>query len=353
MSRILKVSLIIGICVLLVVTLFIWAIKNAIHETVLDDQYPKGLYNKVTISPNEDKVAFSYIRRREGSIYLADSKGDIKRLTKPKKNYHFINPKFFDNGQQIMYLSSSYNKELKQAIHTMNIDGSRIKRLTPEEELVTEAVVSHYDNKIYYIKADEFYAKHPGEAAIPRDYDLYSIEIDGSNKQKMTNFSSLHISDLSISSDGNKLGMVLSPYDKNEKPIKANINNSSKEEEYVVYDITTNRFVALPVPFSGYDATFPTLSPDGNKVAFNDDIYSEDEFFEYESSKLSELNIQSKEITVLSNLPTESIVYADENTLYFVYDKNKEDDKEDLRLAKIKSDGTGFTEVFSFKEIMR
>jgi Tol biopolymer transport system component len=353
MSRILKLCLIIGITVLLVVTLYIWALKNIIHQTVLDDQYPEGLYNKVTISPNEDKVAFSYFKNREGAIYLVDSKGDIKRLTKPKKNYHFINPIFFDDGKQIMYLSSSYQKELKQAIYIMNVDGTSIKRLTPEEEIVTEAVVSQKDNKIYYIKAEEFYAKHSGEATIPRDYDLYTIEMDGSNKQKLTNFSSQHISDLSISSDGKKLGMVLSPNDKNENPINANIKNSSKEEEYVVYDIKTNKFIALPVPLSGYDATFPTLSPDGNKVAFNNDIYSEDEFFEYESSELSELSTRNMEIVILSNLMTESIVYADDNTLYFVYDKDNDDEKEDIRLAKIKSDGTGFTEVFSFDEIMK
>jgi Tol biopolymer transport system component len=353
MSRKLKIGLTVGITIFIGLAILIWVGFNAIQkEIVLSDTYPEnGPYKKVAISPNEERIAFSYFKKREGSIFIADNKGDVKELARPKPGYHYINPMFFENGKQLLFLSSSYEDELKQRIYIMNVDGTGLKRLTPENELVTEAVISPNGNKVYYIKAAEFYGEHPGVAAIPHDHDLYSIDIDGTNNERITNFSTEFMLDLSISEDGEKLGMVLDPYDKNDKPIKADIKNSKNEEEYVVYDIISKKFTALPVPLSGgiYE-TVPMLSPNGKKVAFNNDRISEDDYFDYE---LSEMDLETQEITSISSLDIESKVYTDDNTLYFIYDKDDDEEKQDLRLAKINSDGSGFSDVFNFNEMMK
>ncbi|MFD2444087.1 hypothetical protein ACFSO7_08825 [Bacillus sp. CGMCC 1.16607] len=353
MTRKRKIGLTVGLTIFIGLAFLIWfGFKGIMKEVVLSDTYPENNpYKRVSISPDDEQIAFSYFKNRKGAIYLADKKGNVKELAKPKKSYHYIDPMFFADGQKLLFLSSSYEKELKQAIYIMNVDGTRIKRLTPEDELVTEAVISPKGNRIYYIKAAEFYAEHPGVAAIPYNYDLYSIDINGSNIHRITKFSSDFIHDLSISADGTKLGMILEPFDKNDNPIKANILNSTKETEYVVYDIKTNEFTALSVPLSGgiYE-TFPVISPNGKKVAFNNDRTPEDENYDVE---LSEFDISTGKISPLSKLETESMVYANDNTLYFIYDTDRDFDKRNLRLGKINSDGSGFSEVINFNEMMK
>jgi Tol biopolymer transport system component len=258
---------------------------------------------------------------------------------------------FFQNGQKLLFLSSSYKDELKQAIYIMNVDGTGIKRLTPENELVTEAVISPNGKRIYYIKAAEFYGEHPGVAEVPHGYDLFSIEIDGSNNRRITNFSTEFMLDLSISHDGDKIGMILDPFDENKNRINVNIKHSTDEVEYVIYDINSKEFTALQVPLSaGLYETVPVLSPGGNKVVFANDKIEDDYYFDYE---LSEMDLETKKITPLSSLDIISKAYADDKTLYIIYDKDKKEDKMDLKLAEINSEEIEFTDLFRFTEKMK
>ncbi|MFD2444715.1 hypothetical protein ACFSO7_12140 [Bacillus sp. CGMCC 1.16607] len=62
-----------------------------------EDYYPKqGIYGGTSISPNEEEIIFSYFKKGKGAIYLTDLKGNVTRLTSPRKDDH-INPIFSNN----------------------------------------------------------------------------------------------------------------------------------------------------------------------------------------------------------------------------------------------------------------
>ncbi|MFD2444714.1 TolB family protein [Bacillus sp. CGMCC 1.16607] len=225
----------------------------------------------------------------------------------------------------------------------MNKDGSENKRLTSEDEIVTDAIFSPDGKRIYLIKAKEFYAAHSGVAAGLHAYDLFSMNVDGTDEQRLTSFSSEWMSDLSITADGEKLGMIMIPYNGNKKVIK--IEGSSKGTDFIIYDINTKELLAYGETNLFSNAT---LSPNGKKVA-----YSESGQEPYELVERDILSGIKRQITNLQSY-AEHPIYLNENTLYFIYDRNNKDGSyEEEIVAKINSDGSGFMEVLNFNNIMK
>src|SRR5690625_7436817 len=68
-------------------------------------QYYTGLGDEISLSPDDQKIAFSYYRGGEEGIYTANMDGSHveKVVSDEKKQLH--NPKYMSDGEQILYLA--------------------------------------------------------------------------------------------------------------------------------------------------------------------------------------------------------------------------------------------------------
>lgn len=86
-------------------------------------------------------------------------------------------------AKRILYLSRDNNRI--QSLYTANVDGTNPKKISESSQHVSEAVFSDDNETIFFsgTPAEEF-QKSEGESQ--EGYDLFSVKIDGTSMQKLT-----------------------------------------------------------------------------------------------------------------------------------------------------------------------
>lgn len=182
------------------------------------------------ISHDGSKILFYSGKVDFTGLYIMDFEGkNITRLT--YINEYISRAEFLPNDSQIIF---SYGNK----IYKMNVDRSNIQSLMNKDESGDLPNLSIDGTKIVYV-------------SFSNNWGIYTMDIDGGNKIKLTTNNYFMDFSPSLSSDGKKI-VFCSDRDGNEEIYKMNSDGSEQKR------LTNNE---------GYDE-FPLISPDGSKIAY-------------------------------------------------------------------------------------
>ncbi len=137
------------------------------------------------ISPDNKSLVISVSNGENAALYIYsfdDNKFD--RLTDTKGYYS--RPVFSPKGDKVIFLSKGISSETSD-LFSVNLANNEVKKLTDGKIYVTEAAFEP-NGKILYTGAGTITNYSPLARKAPHDIDLYSIEQDGANSKKLTDF---------------------------------------------------------------------------------------------------------------------------------------------------------------------
>ncbi len=155
------------------------------------------------ISPDDREILFSWYKKGRASLYVADiNGGNVRRLTSAKRESH-IEAVYSHDGSKILFLT--YREKPGRpfsSICVMDANGSNLQRLTSGKQHITEAVFAPDGNTIYYLRSNFFGHYSPLVGSRPHEFDIYSINIDGTGCRQLTSLHEYEMFGLSVTSDG-------------------------------------------------------------------------------------------------------------------------------------------------------
>ncbi|CAM3866432.1 TolB family protein [Mesobacillus zeae] len=266
-------------------------------------KYFTGLGNKISLSHDDRKFAFSYYQDGKEAIYASRTEGGkTEKLTNPAKDRH-RQPVFSSDGKKILYLSA--NPDKVQSLHIMNADGSHDKKLTNDKLSVGGAIFSADGKQIFF---SGFPSKELGKAEgeSKEGSDLFSVSIDGKNQKKLTDQDFYTMENLMLSSNGDKI--ILKDFD--------------DLKEYDLKDTSVSSSSILgKLPSQSYNIA---MSPDNIKAAYtavtkeskNSSLYKYELFFtDFGTGK-------KKQLTNLKSAIDSPVFFHKENKIAFLHNTN-------------------------------
>jgi len=156
------------------------------------------------VSANEKSLAISISSEQGSFIYQYSMENKkLKQLTKKKNSYH-SRPMYSPDGKKIVFLSKQIEREESQ-ISILDLPTNRIKLLNTGEAYVTEAIFHPDGKKIIFCGASFIGNYSPMARKDPHDIDIYSINVDGTDLKKITDFGAYELSSLSLNESGEKI----------------------------------------------------------------------------------------------------------------------------------------------------
>ncbi|UYZ23881.1 TolB family protein [Mesobacillus jeotgali] len=262
-------------------------------------KYHTGLGSGLAISKDDQHIAFSYFNNGSSAIYTARQDGtDVKRVSNPDQVYH-SNPQFSSDGRKILYLSR--NKDRIQSLYTANVDGTNPKKLSDNSQHISGAVFSDDSETIFFssMPAEES-LKSEGETK--EGFDLFSVKIDGSGMQQLTDRDFYTMESLIFSAE--KKEIIFKDFD--------DINAFDLEDQRVY---TSDLHGKMP-----NDVFNLTLSPERNAVAYTmvAGESKENSLYEYELFYQDLQNGEKKRLTDLNTSVVSPQFFNEENEILFL-----------------------------------
>lgn len=138
------------------------------------------------ISPDNKTLVLSVSSGEKSSLYIYSfADNSLTQLTDTKGYYS--RPVFSPKGDKVIFLSKGLSSQTSD-LCSINLDNKQIKKLTDEKVYVTEAAFLPNGEKILYCGAGTITNYSPMARKAPHDIDLYSMEQDGNNSKKLTDF---------------------------------------------------------------------------------------------------------------------------------------------------------------------
>lgn len=138
------------------------------------------------ISPDNKSLVISVSNGESSTLYIysfADNK--LAQLTDSKGYYS--RPVYSPKGDKVIFLSKGLSSETSD-LCSITLDNKQIKKLTDGKVYVTEASFLPNGEKILYCGAGTITNYSPLARKAPHDLDLYSMEQDGTNSKRLTDF---------------------------------------------------------------------------------------------------------------------------------------------------------------------
>ncbi|MFS0643927.1 TolB family protein [Siminovitchia sp. 179-K 8D1 HS] len=289
-----------------------------------DDPYRHftGLGEKISVAPDDSKIAFSYYADGKESIYTANRDGNHAKKISDSKNRRDHAPKYSPDGKKLVYLSE--DPEGIQTLRVINQDGSEERQLTDDKIHVADAIFSQNGQTIYFVavEADEF---KKGEES-REGFDLFSIGSNGRKMRKLTDADHFSMNHLSLSPDGKTI--YYSEFDgEKERLYSYSLEGGKGNAELSI----------LPKEENAPSFYEPQLSPDGQHLAFTDvsKESQESSTFKYD---LFLLDLETKNVERLTDLKkavTSPAFFHKENKIAFLENTNWPKDPAVYRLKTI------------------
>ena len=209
-------------------------------------------------------------------IWLTDSDGTNRRMiSKSKYTYEdYSEPTWSPDGTKIAFIASRDSIEF--FIYRMDSDGSNATKITPliDDQIVFNLKWCPEGSKIMY----------DSQTRTSRDYKIMVMDSDGSNVMKLTETGDAYNS--IWSQDGSKIAF--------ERAIPEG------KQIWVMDPDGSNKMRLMPqevkFPYAGYNYSQSTWNPDGSKIAFVTNRYSDYEYFD-----IVVLNLQDSSIRTLTD----------------------------------------------------
>ena len=179
----------------------------------------EGLAPYISISPDDNKILFSWYQNGKASLYVADVNGsNVQRLTSAK-NESYIEAVYSHDGSKILFLAYRENDGRPFSdICIMDANGTNLQRLTSSKQYINEAIFSPDGKTIYYLQSNFFGHYSPITGSRPHEFDIYSINLNSTSPRRITNLHEYEMFGLSVTSDGRHLLFGSGPLDPERRP---------------------------------------------------------------------------------------------------------------------------------------
>lgn len=154
-----------------------------------------GLFD---VSADDKNILFSMINGNNSAIYQIGINGKEFHQIASSVDSNFFNPKYSKISKKILFIGRPKNLSFNSVIYVANPDGTQIEKLTDGKEIISEAIFSQCEDKIYYCKANEYGHSSPIGSDEAHDLDIYSINLLDKKVEKVTNLNAygiFHISE--------------------------------------------------------------------------------------------------------------------------------------------------------------
>lgn len=279
-------------------------------------KYYTGLGSGLAISEDDQLIAFSYFNNGNSAIYTAGQDGrDVKRVSNPERVYH-LNPQFSPDGSKILYLSQDSNHI--KSLYIANVDGANPKKLSNNFQHISGAVFSDDNETIYFasMPAEEF-KKTEGETQ--EGFDLFSVKIDGSQMEQLTDRDFYTMDSLAFSAE--KKEILFKDFD--------DINAFDLEDQRVY---TADLSGEMPTDFFHL-----TLSPKLNALAYTTitDESKDTSLFEYDLFLKDLKDGDTKRLTDLNSSVVSPVFFNEKNEILFLEYINWPQEPEEYKLRAV------------------
>jgi dipeptidyl aminopeptidase/acylaminoacyl peptidase len=306
------------------ITIVALMLISSISYLLLSDRdaykYYTGLGSGLAVSDDDQRIAFSYFNNGSSAIFTARQDGsDVKRISNPNEVYH-TNPKFSPDSSRILYLSR--NKDRVQSLYTANVDGTNPKKLSDGAQHVSEAVFSD-DNETIFFSSTPAEELHKSEGESQEGYDLFSVKIDGTSMQQLTD------------RDFNTMESLVYAAEKKKIIFK-------DFEDLNAFDLEDQRVYAAD--FNGKlpnDIFYLTLSPEKNAVAFTTiaEESKDTSLFEYDLFFKDLQTGDTERLTNMNASVVSPVFFNQKNEILFLeyFNWPKEPEKYKLRTVSLET----------------
>lgn len=286
-------------------------------------KYYTGLGSELTVSENDEKLAFSYYLDGNEGIYTANADGtEVTKISK-EKDGRLRGPKFSADGEKIMYLSE--NKEEIQTLMMMNADGSEPKSITTDRLHVTDAIFSPTSETVYYI-AMPAEAANKAEGETKEGYDLYSLNLNETEAVQLTDKDHFSMNDLSISEDGAELYYSL--FNEREQLYSYSVKEKKETKADAVDGIKGDIYASSFSKGAKYLAYVTVSEESKNESLFEYELYSK----KLETSK-------TKKLTELKSNVQSPVFFHKTDKIAFLHYENWSSLPEEYQLMTVAVDG--------------
>lgn len=229
------------------------------------------------------------------------------------------------NTERILFLSSyfSNNTNTKSNIFIINIDGTELKQLTFGEDYYSVSPVVTSDG-----------AKIIFESIGNGERDIYSMNLDGSNRFNLTNSPGIDVSP-SVTND-NKF-IIFERYE----IINGFVQNSQ------IYKMGIDGSNPINLTNNSYYCHSPLVSPDDNKIIYTVYLTGRPYLFSMNLDGSNQTSLTDSSV-VLSDLPDNYSISSDGRKLVFV-GYNQLTEQKDIFLVNI--DGSSLINLTNDKEL--
>jgi len=143
-----------------------------------------GLYD---ISNDDKSILFSFADKNSSSIFQINTNGtSLKSIISATPDSIYLNPKYSTSGSRILFIGRPKNTSYNSSIYIANSDGTKKQIIIADQGIITEAIFSKCDDKIYYCKANEYGHYSPAGTDQAHDEDIYSIDLKTKKVNRIT-----------------------------------------------------------------------------------------------------------------------------------------------------------------------
>ena len=160
----------------------------------------KGI-ESLDLSRNDKYLVYSKFDHGVGKIYSAKLNGDsVSAVLSSGGDTSYVRPKFSQDGRNILFLAFPVD-EKSSNIFVADKYGNNKRRITDQDQIITEAIFSSDGKEIFYTKAETYESYSPIGRAAPHGLDIYGISLDSLRERKITNLRAYGINSLSEAMD--------------------------------------------------------------------------------------------------------------------------------------------------------
>jgi TolB protein len=304
-----------------------------------------------SFSSDSKHIVFSYLENGSEQIYRMNADGSgVVSLTKDTET-NYSEPRYSPDGLKIIFIEQK-KKDSKTLpgvnISLMNADGSNMQTLTTGSNYDFSPVFFPNGKQILFLRSTRFGHSSPIAQSHYHSYDIYMMNIDGSELKRITNWEAFQITSPSITSDGKEV--VLQIFEPGLSSLcKIPINNP-ETKLYIKPDLE-QYWTDKKLRYGGKEPTGPIKYDD----LYNPQLFPNDKYlvftwpmnyrgYGYELYLMDIKTMQTKKLTDLRKTISEPSISSDGKKILFILedDNNK---KEKKTLWQIDSDGANLKQI--------
>ncbi|MBI4748151.1 MAG: PD40 domain-containing protein [Acidobacteria bacterium] len=266
-----------------------------------------------SISPNGSEIVFSSEKSGHAEFYMMNSDGtQVRQLTFTKDDKR--DPAFSPDGKFIVYVSVPHGAKDGQ-IYVMDYEGKNHRRITNNTFYDTSPSFSPDGSKIVFIRAHRYRPYSMG-GHIWDDWDLYSMNVDGTEERRLTQGKYYQLKPPHYSPDNRQIIFAAKPrlIDVEGQIFVMNLDGSTDPKQLTT-DLKTIH-------------SDPVFSPDGKKIAFVSNRVSQIGIYDYEVWIMDSDGSNAVQITQNHSSNQNPVFTPDGKRILFLSDKKRNDKKE-------------------------